>query len=197
MKIIKYNANTIVKLILNHTVSAVYSLMLLLICKSFADGKFELAGSILSIFFYLGLIYSFMWHAGAKDANSYYRKEISAFSGAFVIIAGTLPAIVTNVAACIFSIFKSDAEFAERTVDTLYQIFYFFNSLFVQCMYTGFFDTLKDNVSSIPAYWYLLSLIPALIVGTLAYALGYKSFRLRTLIGIKYDEEKEKIKNNY
>lgn len=197
MTCIKHNGANIFKLILNHVVSSVYSLVLLLIFYKFSDGKFLYVGSFISILFYLGLIYSLMWHAGAKDKNSFYHEEIKSFDGFILIALANVPAIITNVVSCIASIFSRDVEFAERTVDLIYPIFYYINYLFTQCMFSGLFITLNGDASTISPWWFLSSIIPALIVGGVAYNFGFKSYRLRTLFGIKYDEEKEKVKNNY
>ena len=197
MKSLKYNVSTIVKLILNHVISAIYSLMLLLIFYSVAGGRFLWFCSALSIAFYLGLIYSFMWNAGAKDANSFYSSQIKKGYGFLLISVATLPSIITNLISIILSLFKTDAEFAEKTSDMLYPIFYYINCLFTQVMYTGLFAIINNSLSGVSPLWFLLSIIPAVLVGGFAYNLGFKSFRIRTLFGIKYDENKEKIKNNY
>ena len=194
---IKNNVSTIVKLVINHLVCGIYSLMLLLIFYSFADGRLLYVGSIISAVFYLCLIYSFMWTAGAKDANSFYSSNIKKTDGLLLITLATLPSIVTNVLATVLHFFKSDVEFAEKTADLIYPVLYYINYLFMQCMYSGLFVTLNGSAANIHPVWFLLSIIPALLVGTIAYTFGFKSFRLRTLFGIKYDVEKEKIKQNY
>ncbi len=197
MNCIKHNVSTIVKLILNHVVSGIYSLMLLLIFYAVADGKYLLVGSVISIVFYLYLVYSFMWNAGAKDSNSFYSKDIKSRDGFLLITVATLPSIITNILACILSFFKSDVEFAEKASDMIYPILYYVNYLFMQCMYSALFVVLNKGAADISPFWYLLSIIPAILVGGTAYRFGYHSYRLRTLFGIKYDAEKEKIKRNY
>ncbi len=194
---IKNNVSTIVKLVINHLVCGIYSLMLLLIFYSFGDGRFLYVGSIISIVFYLCLVYSFMWTAGAKDANSFYSPNIKKTDGFLLVTVATLPSIITNVLATVLHFFKSDVEFAEKTADLIYPVLYYINYLFAQCMYSGIFVTLNGSAANIHPVWFLLSIIPALFVGTLAYLFGFKSYRLRTLFGIKYDVEKEKIKQNY
>ena len=65
-----------------------------------------------------------MWHAGAKDRNSYYSKEIKVYDGFLLITIASIPTIITNIVFCISSLFASDVEFAERGVDLIFQIFY-------------------------------------------------------------------------
>ena len=197
MNCVKNNVSTIVKIILNHCVSGIYSLMLLIIFYAISDGKYMVVGSFISVFFYLFLVYSLMWGAGAKDATSYYSKTIKKTDGIYLILFGTLPSIITNVLACVFYFFKSDVEFPEKFIDMIYPILYYINYFFMQCMYSGLFVVLNKAASDISPFWFLLSILPGLIVGALAYAFGFKSFRLRTLFGFKFDEEKEKIKQNY
>ena len=195
MKCIKSNGATILKLVLNHVVSSVYSLVLFLIFYSISDSRYIYLGSLISICFYFGLIYSIMWHTGAKDANSFYHNDIKKTDGILLMTVASVPTIITNLVACISALFKSDVEFAERTVDLIYPVFYYINYLFTQCMYSGLFISLNNGAFDVSPWWYLLSILPGIAVGAFAYAFGFKSFRLRTLIGIKFDEEKEKIKN--
>lgn len=197
MKCIKYNGATVLKLLLNHVVSSIYSLVLFLIFYSISDGKYFYIGSAVSILFYFGLIYSLMWHAGAKDSNSFYHSEIRKTDGVFLMLLASVPTLITNIIACISSFFKSDVEFAERTVDLIYPIFYYINYLFTQCMYSGLFIAINNHGFDISPWWFLASVVPSIVVGTVAYGFGFKAFRIRTLFGIKFDEEKEKIKNNY
>lgn len=197
MTCIKHNGANIFKLILNHVVSSVYSLVLLLIFYKFSDGKFLYVGSLVSIIFYLGLIYSLMWHAGAKDKNSFYHADIKPYDGFVLIAVANIPTFITNVVSCVASLFSREVEFAERAVDLIYPIFYYINYLFTQCMYSGLFITFNGDASTISPLWFLMSIAPAIIVGGVAYSFGFRAYRLRTLFGIKYDEEKEKVKNNY
>ncbi len=197
MNCVKNNISTIVKLILNHCVSGIYSLMLLIIFYAIGDGKYLAVGSFISIFFYLFLVYSLMWGAGAKDAASFYKKDIKPTDGILLMVFGTLPSIITNLLACILYFFKTDVEFPEKISDMIYPILYYVNYLFVQCMYSGIFVVLSKSAADISPFLFLLSILPAILVGGAAYMFGFKSFRLRTLFGIKFDEEKEKIKRNY
>ena len=197
MLTIKHNASTIVKLILNHVISSIYALVLIIIVYAvFGPDKLFIA-SILSVVFYLYLVYSFMWHAGAKDANSFYHGDLSKNGGFFVITIATLPAILTNLIACILSLFSPTLDYSEYTFDFVYKIFYFVNVLFVQNMYSGLFSAFASSMTSISPWLILLSIAPAIVVGGVAYMFGFKSYRLRTLFGIEYDVEKEKVKKNY
>ena len=197
MTCIKHNVANIFKLILNHVVSSVYSLVLLLIFYKLSEGRFLYVGSLISILFYLGLIYSLMWQAGAKDKNSFYHADVKSYHGFILIAVACIPTIITNLISSVASLFSREVEFAERTVDLIYPIFYYINYLFTQCMYSGLFITINGDASTISPWWFLLSIIPAIIVGGIAYNFGFRAYRLRTLFGIKYDEEKEKVKNNY
>ena len=58
MDVIKSNGSYIVKLFINHFVSGVYSLVLYIVLSVAFEGKYIIAGSILSILFYLYLIYT-------------------------------------------------------------------------------------------------------------------------------------------
>lgn len=197
MGVIKSNASYIVKLLINHFVSGIYSLILFCVFTVAFDGQYQLVGSVISILFYLYLVYSFMWDAGAKRAVGSKSSKIKVLDGAIVMAVGSLPYYLSTVLCAFLSLFASSAEFAERTVDVVYRTLFYVNVFFTQCMYSGLLATFFGHVADVPAFVYLLSLIPGLVVGTTAYVLGTKNFRIRTLFGIKYNEEKEKIKNNY
>ena len=197
MNVIKNNASCIVKLLINHFVSGIYSLILFVVFTVAFNGDYQLIGSLIAVLFYLFLVYSFMWEAGSKRSVGAYADKLRVTDGLVVMTVGSLPYYLITILCAVLSFFASSSEFAERTVDVVYRVLFYTNVFFTQSMYSGIFSTIFASVSDVSAFWYLLSLLPGLIVGTIAYAWGYKSFRLRTLFGIKYNEEKEKIKNNY
>lgn len=197
MNIIKDNMSYILKLFINHFVSGIYSLILFVWLTVAFDGRFVAVGSFVSILFYLFLVYSFMWEAGAKRGVGHNSKSVGLFDGAVVMCVGSLPFYVTTICSFIFSFFATGAEFAERTVDVLNNVFFYINVFFSQCMYSGLFSEIFGTIPNVHPIMYLLSLLPGLVVATFSYYIGSKNIRLRTLFGIKYNEEKEKIKNNY
>lgn len=197
MNVIKNNASYIIKLLINHFVSGIYSLILFVVFTVAFDGEYQIAGSLIAILFYLFLVYSFMWEAGSKRSVGINAGKVRSFDGTIVMAVGSLPYYLSTVLCAILSLFASSSEFAERTVDVVYRVLFYTNVFFTQSMYSGLFATIFGNVADVSAFLYLLSLLPGIVVGTVAYYWGHKSFRLRTVFGIKYNEEKEKIKNNY
>ena len=197
MEVIKSNASYLVKLFINHFVSGIYSLVLFIVFTVAFGGKYAYLGSIVSILFYLYLVYSFMWEAGSKRAVGFNKNSIKVTDGALIITVASLPFYFTTLMSWILSFFKTGAEFAEKTVDVLYNVFFYINVFFSQSMYSGLFSQVFDGIPNTPSFMYLVSLLPGILVSALAYYLGSKHFRIRTLVGIKYSEEKEKIKNNY
>ncbi len=197
MDVIKSNGSYIVKLFINHFVSGVYSLVLYIVLSVAFEGKYIIAGSILSILFYLYLIYSFMWEAGAKRAVGYNSKPVRITDGAVVISVASCVFYFTTLLAFVLSFFTTNAEFAEKTVDVIYNSLFYVNVFFTQSMYSGLFSEIFGGIPNVSSAWYLVSLLPGIIVASLSYYMGSKNFRIRTIFGIKYNEEKEKIKNNY
>ncbi len=197
MSIIKNSMSYVLKLFINHIVSGIYSLILFVVFTIAFDGKFQALGSVASIAFYLFLVYSFMWEAGAKRAVSLSLGEIKATDGALIMTAGSLPFYITTLGCALLSFFTTNSDFAERTVDVIYRVLFYVNVFFSQCMYSGLFTTIFGSIPEIQPIFYLLSIIPGLVVAMVAYLFGSKNYRIRTLFGIKYNEEKEKIKNNY
>ena len=197
MNVIKNNASYVIKLLINHFVSGIYSLILFVVFTVAFYGDYQIVGSLIAVLFYLFLVYSFMWEAGSKRSVGASAEKLKITDGLLVMTVGSLPYYLTTVLCALLSLFASSSEFAERTVDVIYRVLFYVNVFFTQSMYSGIFATVFGNVADVSAFFYLLSLLPGLIVGALAYAWGYRGFRLRTLFGIKYNEEKEKIKNNY
>lgn len=197
MEIIKNNMSYVLKIFINHFVSGLYSLILFVWLTVAFDGRFVILGSIVSILFYLFLVYSFMWEAGAKRGVGHNAKQVGFFDGALVMCVGSSLFYITTICSFVFSFFATGAEFAERTADVLNNVFFYINVFFSQCMYSGLFSGIFDGIPNVHPAMYLLSLLPGLIVATIAYFIGSKNLRLRTFFGIKYNEEKEKIKNNY
>ncbi len=197
MRAIRDNGSYIVKLLINHFVSGIYSLILFAVFTVAFGGKYAFVSSIVSIAFYLFMIYSFMWEAGSKRAVGINSDKVKKTDGFLVMIVGSSPYYLVTLICTAFSFFASNSEFAERTVDVIYRTAFYINVFFSQCMYSGLFTTTFGSIPQVPAYMYLISLVPGLLVGGIAFILGNNSFRLRTLLGIKYNEEKEKIKNNY
>ena len=107
MSVIKNNASYIVKLLINHFVSGIYSLILFLVFTIAFDGEYQIVGSIISILFYLFLVYSFMWEAGAKQAVGINRPKIKPYDGTIIMIVGSLPYYLTTVLCAILSLFAS------------------------------------------------------------------------------------------
>jgi hypothetical protein len=197
MEVIKSNASYVLKLFINHFVSGVYSLVLFMVFTVAFGGEYLLFGSLISILFYLYLVYSFMWEAGSKRAVGFNAEKIKITDGAIIISVASSPFYFTTLMSFVLSFFTTGAEFAEKTVDVLYNVFFYINVFLSQSMYSGLFADVFDGIPNTPSYMYLLSVLPGVIVASLAYYMGSKNFRLRSLIGIKFNEEKEKIKNNY
>lgn len=197
MQVIKNNVSYILKLFINHFICGIYSLVLFVVLTVASGGKYVILGSLASILFYLYLVYSFMWEAGAKRAVGYNHTKIRFYDGLIVMTVGSAPFYITTLLSFALSFFKTGAEFSEKTIDVLYNTFYYVNVFFSQCMYSGLFSKIFDGIPNVASFMYLISLLPGLIVAGSAYYLGSKNYRLRTLFGIKYNEEKERIKNNY
>lgn len=197
MSVIKNNASYIVKLFINHFVSGVYSLVLYIVLSVAFQGKYIIAGSILSILFYLYLVYSFMWEAGAKRAVGFNDRAVRITDGAVIISVASSVFYLSTIMAFVLSFFTTNVDFAEKTVDVLYNVLFYVNVFFSQSMYSGLFSEIFDGIPNVAPVWYLISLLPGLLTASLAYYMGSKNFRIRTIFGIRYDEEKEKIKNNY
>lgn len=145
--------------------------------KEGTDGiaTLQLATSILSILFYLILIYIRMWELGAKDAGSIRRGEV-----------GT-----TRLAGLYMALFASIPNFLLATFITLgtflADIPFFSNlgagsatiALLAEGMYTGL---LAVNVNGVPlnSVWFMwfLIILPLVVTASIAYYAGTKEFKI-------------------
>lgn len=197
MNLIKNSASYLVKIFINHFVSGIYSLLLFVLFTTVLEGKLQFFSSVISVLFYLFLVYSVMWEAGAKRAVGYDSSKIRAKDGFILMAVGSAPFYLITFVSSVLSFFTTNSEFSERFIDVVYDLTFSVTALFGQCMYSGVFTQIFEETTKVSALIYLASLIPGLAVGGFAYRFGTKNFRLRTIFGIKYNEEKEKIKNNY
>lgn len=191
--LIKNHISVIIKLLLNQFVSAIFALVLML--STYKSAGFFLFGSVFSIAFYLSLVYSFLWESGAADAVN--QSGTKPGSGVFLILFASIPALLSTVLQFAASLFLSGSAFAETIADSLYASTKIINLFFIQSMYTGLFQYFTPDNTDIDTLLILFSTLPAILVGTVAYRNGKKNFRIRSLFGIRFDEEKEKRKKNY
>ena len=170
---LKERSYDIVKMLLYQIAIALFGISLAIATGGIA--ALQLATSILSILFYLILIYIMMWELGAKDAGCIKRGEAGATR-----LTGLYMALIASIPNFLLAIFISLGTF-------LSNIPFFGNlgagsatvALLVEGMYTGL---LAIDVGGVPlnSMWFMwfLIILPLLATATVAYYAGTKEFKI-------------------
>lgn len=188
------NSKPIVKFFMTHLVMSVLGLMVGLAIITFEGESTELSaiaviGGLFTVGFMCFMHYDDMYFAGVKEGIRLRAegKKIDILKGLWISIAGYFPFLLVGVLAVIFSIAGNDV------IVVVYN--------FVQGSFLPWYK-IRLTFGDIP--YVLITLLPALIAGTLGYALGLKDKTLRGLMGMNvkppYDgplERKPKDQNKY
>lgn len=135
----------------------------------------QLATSILSILFYLILIYTKTWELGAADAGSIKRGEegTTRLAGLYMALFASIPNLLLAILITLGT-FLSDISFFGNVGAGAATV-----ALLIEGMYTGL---LAVNVNGVPlnSMWFMwfLIIIPLVITATAAYYAGTKEFRI-------------------
>lgn len=170
---LKERSYDIVRILIYQIAIALFGISLAIATGGIA--ALQLATSILSILFYLILVYIRMWELGAKDAGSIKRGE-----------AGT-----TRLAGLYMALFASIPNFLLATFITLGTFFpdvtFFSNlgagsatiALLAEGMYTGLLavDVGGAALNSVWFMWFLI-ILPLIVTATVAYYAGTKEFKI-------------------
>ncbi len=176
---LKERSYDIVKILLYQIAIALFGISLAIATgpKEGADGiaGLQLATSILSIVFYLTLIYIMMWELGYKDSGPISRGEehTSRLTGLYMSLIASLPNFLLAVFVTL-GIFLGDIPFFSTAGGICATI-----GLLFEGMYTGL---LAVNVGGTPlnAMWFMwfLIILPLIGTATLAYYAGTKEFKI-------------------
>ena len=170
---LKERSYDIVKMLLYQIAIALFGISLAIATGGIAT--LQLATSILSILFYLILIYIMMWELGAKDAGSIKRSEAGATR-----LTGLYMALVASIPNFLLATFI--------TLGTLLADVPFFGNLgagsatvalLVEGMYTGLLaiDVGGAPLNSMWFMWFLI-ILPLIATATVAYYAGTKEFKI-------------------
>ena len=150
--------------------------------------------SILSILFYLFLIYTLSWEIGAKDKISVDvgKKPYKPHLGILLSLMANIPNIIAAILYLTATLLKSeDMMFVVRLVATLIQGMFF-------GLITAISLPIGETYVQLNALWptFFIMVIPAMLTSWLAYYLGCKNIRLFAFLTEKpkADGEAPKIK---
>ena len=167
------NSKTIGKNLLNQFGGAFFGIMLFF--AAFALRKIDILpfiSSIISVAFYLSLLYLVMWERGGQDRIKYDggRAAKKPLKGLWISLASNIPNLILAALILISEPFiASSPEFAGgvNTVSRAIAILW-------EGMYMGVIRTFAPHNPLI----YLLMVFPAVFVGTYAYLVGFNNRRL-------------------
>ena len=160
----------IVRLLLNQFVMSIFGTMLTMSTITVSDTVCAVA-SVIPIFLYFFLIYNTMWDKGARDVISSQHTHKNTFGSGFVTaIFAAIPTIVLTVC---FSVITEHMTNINNFANILYSFSKLILSLGLQGMYYGI-----ANLYDYHFVVYIIAIFPAVIVGGVAYMLGYKNIRI-------------------
>ncbi len=127
--------------------------------------------SVLSVFFYLCLLYAGAWEAGGSDRIRIDggRAEMKPFKGLFLSLCANLPNLI-------FAVIVIPSKLLLNSFGWARSVYSIFGTLarFYQGMYIGVISELLDN----KAYSFILIILPAVAVTTFAYYMGVNNKRV-------------------
>ncbi len=182
----------IVKLFLNQFAIAIFGIALAIATGKSGNKMLVFVTGILSIVFYLFLIYMTAWEIGSKDISA-----VKSGNRPFIPLTGTYVALCSNSLNFILAIIISlafafsDVAFFSTSGGIASTI-----ALLIEGMYTGI---LSFDIGGAPlnSYWWIYYLIPlpSVIVSTIAYLAGYKGVNITGIFTPPVPESDREPKN--
>lgn len=183
-----------VKLFVTQCVISLFGNVLAFASINSKSNALMIASGVLSILFYLFLVYMSTWETGSQDKPSIDggRQKFSFATGLYIGIGANIPNFVLAIIYLGLMPLATKVEGIASTVCGLAQIVF----MFVNGMYTGI---LSEGVFAegfaLHDYWFSFFLItlPAIVTSMLAYTAGAKDFHLtRALLPMNAEEEEVK-----
>ncbi len=163
-----------VKMMLNQFAISIFGFSLVLATMKAGNVSLRNVTSVLSILFYLFLLYIMTWEIGYKDkiAVEQGRKPHNAFRGALISLCANIP----NFLCALFIMLKAFAPSVSALVsigDVCQAL-----TVFLQGMYTGILTNSVGGVI-INQYWfvYFLTPLPAMLICGMAYQFGLRDLK--------------------
>ena len=147
--------------------------------------------SILSIVFYLFLIYTQAWELGAKDRISVDigKKEYRPLTGLWTSALANIPNFIIAITFFFVLVVFPMSEVAAniRTIASLF-------NMLLEGMYLGVLTTVKIGERTLLTFWwmYFVIAVPSMLTSWLAYYLGHKNKKFTTLFDYQAPKTKKK-----
>ena len=183
-----------VKLFVTQCVISLFGNVLAFASVNSKSNALMIASGVLSILFYLFLVYMSAWETGSQDkpAIDGGRQKFSFATGLYIGIGANIPNYILAIIYLGLLPFATKVEGVVSTICGLAQIVL----MFVNGMYTGIMsEGVFAEGFALHNYWFMFFLItvPAIVTTMLAYAAGAKDFHLtRALLPMNAEEEEIK-----
>ncbi|MBE6687926.1 MAG: hypothetical protein E7588_01460 [Ruminococcaceae bacterium] len=166
----KSNTPIIVRMLLNQFVMSIFGIMITLSTLAISE-QFASLASCIPIFLYFFLIYHNLWDKGARDVLTAQRTGVSTpLKGFLYALYASIPTIVLTA---VFSVITKEMTYTSYFADVAYTAAKLILTFCFQGMYHGI-----ALIFSYHFVFYILAIFPAIIVGGLAYAMGYRNIRI-------------------
>ena len=181
LKFLKENADNVVKLLVNQIAMTIFGL--LLSAATFSNKTLLLVTGILSILFYMYLLYTSAWDivSGDKIRIDGGRMEKMPLKGLYLAIIANAVNIILSlvVIICYYLGEYLLLQWAANTTAIAYNILWLLNGMYISVL---------SFANAVPLKFYLMlaSVIPALITCAIAYTAGTKNFRIFGFLGLNY-----------
>ena len=179
MKFFREHSSRIMRLFANQIGITFFALVLTMAVISMKNDSLKIVVSALSIVFYLFLIYTAMWEAGAADIIGIEngRKPKIPFYAVKVALWASVPNLILGVLLSITCVFFDG--FGFDWAGLCFGVLHIIAGLF-EAMYVGLFSYLIEGMADttqhvVVSLLYLASSLPLIAVSAGAYALGLKN----------------------
>ena len=179
-----------VKMFVNQFAISIFGAMLSMASTAAENDTLAFWCSILSVVFYLFLIYTQAWELGAKDKISVDigKKEYNAHRGLGVSALANIPNFIIAITFLFVLVVFPTSEVAAniRTIASLF-------NMLLEGMFLGLLTTVQIGERTLLTFWwmYFVIIIPALLISTLSYYLGTKQIYFTPLFDSKSAEKKQ------
>ncbi|MBQ9941169.1 MAG: hypothetical protein IJO74_06490 [Clostridia bacterium] len=160
----------IVRLLLNQFAMSIFGIMLTM-STIMVNNTAGAAASCVALFLYFYLIYQVMWEKGARNVISEKHNDKNGkFKGVIYSVAASVPTILFTL---IFSVITEEMTCLSNFANITYAVSKMILMFAFQGMYHGL-----ANLFDYHFVFYIIALLPAIILGSVAYYMGYKNIRI-------------------
>lgn len=180
-----------IKMFVNQFAISIFGAMLSMATSAAANDTLSIVVGVISVLFYLFLIYTVAWEIGAKDRISVDigKKEYRPHTGLLVSLVANIPNFFIAIMFTAFSPFRATNVVAGGACAVASVL-----TLLLEGMYLGITTSITIGARLLNTFWwsYFLIIIPAMLVSWMAYYLGFKNKKFTTLFDYQSPDKAKK-----